>query len=257
MSFFTDRFLSRFKKVISISDLRESSEKSFKYATDSLPEIFELAKEKNPRIEQEWEISFNERLLLIAGQPTKKEQARECRRQVLENIEKLEVTMAVCFDIEEPEIARMFYVDESIKNLSDDDLRSYEIMSNCKRCIDSVAYMLIYKTYFNRTLSFDSFNGDYTEICKIATALMRQEYTHQYLAALHENEDTQKFFNNVDIDSLFKYYIDVVDPALTEILSIKKEFSKNILFINPEPIDNRPLINFKERMLKQIKSEFI
>lgn len=237
---------AKFKNRLSLSDLHEATDRAFEIAaTTKVSDMFEALRKSEPGIDygRMWRNDFSLKLEIIAAEQTRRSQAVECRRLIVKASEEYALAIALV-GTGQALFSRMFFEEDVTSDMSDKDVQALVAKNVIFRIADSVALMLLYKEQFNATLSFDSFHDDFNNMCKISAEFYWREAGHLLLSSTKDAERKEGWD---------KLYVEVIQPALVELDSIKQRFKENLLLLSPKKPDATLFYEFKDRALKAME----
>ncbi len=236
---------AKFKQRLSLSDLHEATDQAFELAATSLPDVFQALRRSEPWIDygRMWRDDFSQKLETIAAEQTRQSQAAECRRLIVKASEEYALAIAL-IGSKEALFSRMFFEEDVTSDMSDEDVQALVSKHAIFRIADKLALMLLYKEQFNATLSFDSFEHDFNNMCKISAEFYWREAGHLLLSST-ETVDREEGWD--------KFYVEVIHPASIELDSIKQRFKENLFLLSPKTPDATLFYEFKDGVLKGLE----
>lgn len=236
---------ARFKQKLSLPDLHEATDQAFEIAATSLPDVFQALRRLEPGIDygRMWRNDFSPKLEIIAAEHTRQSQAAECRRLIVRASEEYALANALT-GAGQALFSRMFFEEDVTSDMSDENVQALVAKHVIFRIADKVALMLLYKQQFNATLSFDSFEDDFANMCKISAEFYWREAGHLLLSSSKDAERE---------DGWDKLYLEIIQPATVELDSIKQRFKENLFLLSPKKPNATLFYEFKDRALRAME----
>lgn len=252
MNNFWHSVFARFKPRLSLVDLQRTTEDTFDLCLRSRDtqnhDMFQALMDAEPLIDHSarWRDDFQPILEQIASRPSRKSQAAECRKTLLERIENRSLLWAlICIydgEIREALIEAIF-PDVAIQS---SEINSVQLLTKqyLYYLLDCVALTLVYTQQFNSTVRVDAFDTSYDAMCKMGAEIM----TKKVLASGMAGMATPTVFSSDQA-----YLHEIVEPLEKPLEEIKRRFKGNLSLLSPEKPDNSHFLSFLNTYSKQLE----
>jgi len=240
---FCPDLFARLKLRLSLLDLQRVTEGVFDIVS-RFPEtldMFQALKVSDPAVDHSarWSDEFKPALETIASRATRKSQATECRKIILEVTEKRALTWVV-FQIHDAGVRdalmSMFFpqlADRGFPNLVQLLAQQYLYY-----IVDGAALTVVYTQQFNSTVNIEKFNKHYDAMCKVAAEIMVKKV----------------MFADVPSITAKAYQEHIVHPLEGQLESIKREFKENLYLLSPMPPNSSRFLEFLNKYSKQLET---
>lgn len=241
---------ARFKSRLSLLDLQKATEDTFDLSLRNAENaaMFQALRDSDPQIDHpsRWWDEFQSLLERIASKPSRKGQAAECRKIILDHVEERSILWAfIVLDNTEirEELIETFFPDlapESILNAVQLVTKQYLYY-----LLDGVALAILYTQQFNATVKIDSFDTTYDAMCKVGAEIMVKKVLASGIIGLETT-------NESPTSQVYRH--EVVEPLEKPLEDIKRNFRENLFLLSPANPDSSQFLDFLNTYSKQLEA---
>jgi len=242
--------LARLKPRLSLIDLQRATEDTFDLCIrdPKVSSMFQALRNSDPAVDHSssWRDDLHPVLERIASRATRKSQAAECRKIILESMEKRALLWAL-IEISEAEVQQalinVFFQQlaaQAVTNLVQLVVKQYLYYM-----LDGLALTLLYAQQFNSTVKIDSFDSHYDAMCKVEAEIMIKKVmlSDTFGLEMPKSSATAKAYRE-----------QIVGPLEGPLGNIKREFKENLFLLSPATPDGSQFVAFLNRYSSQLEA---
>ena len=242
MGFRLYNLIARFKPRLSLIDLQRVTEDLFETCTKhkTISEYYKALKDGNPTVDHpaRWRDDFQRFLERIASKPTRKSQAAECRKIMLDVTEKLSL-LGMIFemgdrDIQEIVLTGIFFPESIDQDISQNRRLGATQYFDC--LVDAGAFAVLYTYQFNSTVTIDTFDTPYSLMCQTAAEILIKTMLTASRSSVVANA----------------YQAAISQPLSQKLREVMDDFKENLCRLSPSTPDTRPFQDFLQKYSTQI-----
>lgn len=240
--------IARFKPRLSLIDLQRVTEDLFEISikNELCSELYSALRRGNPAVDHQarWRDDFQRILERIALKPTRKSQAAECRKIILDVTEKFSLFWAI-FEMgnrdipEDKEIREALMMGIFFPESTEQDIPQNMRLGATQYfdyLVDLGVLAVLYTYQFNSTVKFDTFNTPYDLMCKTnAEILIKTVLTASRSSVVAK-----------------AYQVAISQPLSQELEKVMGDFKENLCLLSPSAPDTRPFQDFLQTYSKQL-----
>ena len=242
MGFRLYNLIARFKPRLSLIDLQRVTEDLFEISIKNEPcsELYSALRRGNPAVDHQarWKDNFQRILERIASKPTRKSQAAECRKFILELEEKASIFWAIFRtgdkDIQEILMTDIFFPESIDQDISQNMRLGATQYFDC--VVDAGAFAVLYTYQFNSTVKIDTFDTPYRLMCQTDAEILIKTMLTASRGSVVANA----------------YQSAISQPLSQKLREIMGDFRENLCLLSPSSPDTRPFQDFLQTYSTQI-----
>ena len=225
-------------------DLQRATEDTFEVCLRNAETsaMFEALKNSDPPIDHltRWRDDFQPSLERIASRPSRKSQAAECRKILVEGIEKRSL-LWVLIGIHDADIREAlvytFFEDLALQGVP--NVLQLVTQQYLYYLLDGIALTILHTQQFNSTIKIATFDTSYDAMCKVSAEIMVKKVMASRIFG-PETPGGQAYRNTI------------VEPLEGRLKSIKRSFRENLSLLSPTNPDNSEFVDFLSTYSKQL-----
>ena len=250
MGIFWHAVLARLKSRLSLIDLQRATEDTFDLCIrdTKVSGMFQALRNSDPAVDHSsrWRDDFQSVLERIASRATRKSQAAECRKIILESMEKRALLWAL-IEISDAEVQQalinVFFQQLAAQGVT--NLVQLVVKQYLYYMLDGLALTLLYTQQFNSTVKIDSFDSHYDAMCKVDVEIMVKKVMLSGISGfdMPKSSATAKAYRE-----------QIVCPLEGPLENIKREFKENLFLLSPAAPDGSQFIAFLNKYSNQLEA---